>query len=195
MVKQQVDSAKSRAILLALLSAFFYSLMMVFVRMSGDVSNFQKLLLRNIIMLLLSLCFALRRPKELVIQKRNRPLLLLRSVLGTIAVLSGFYALNYLIVSDATILYMLSPLCAVLFSALFLKEKTTIKQRLLMTVALCGTLLVIKPSMNYLALLPMIAGVSSGVLTGMTYTFVRKLQLGGEESQVLVFWYSLLSVQ
>jgi len=49
--------------------------------------------------------------------------LILRCVCGTMGILCNFYAIDHLLVADASILNKLSPFFAIIFSFLLLKEK------------------------------------------------------------------------
>ncbi len=55
--------------------------------------------------------------------KENRLALIGRSALGTLGIWANYYAIDRLILSDATILNKLSPFFVIIFSYLFLKEK------------------------------------------------------------------------
>ena len=115
---------KYKGILFILLSAFCFAWMNVCVRMSGDVPTLQKSFFRNLIAAGVAAVMLARqgggfRPAS----RKNWPLLLARGLCGTVGVLGNFYALDHLLLSDASMLNKMSPCFAVLSSMLFLKEK------------------------------------------------------------------------
>lgn len=90
-------------------------------------------------------------------------------------------------------LSLLGPLFTVVSSVFMLKEHTTRRQKQLLALAIVGMLLVVKPSWNFARLFPMLMGLLAAATVGYAFTLVRLMQLQGEDSGVLVFWFSLLS--
>ena len=76
---------------------------------------------------------------------KNLPELLLRSIFGTMGILCNFYAIDHLVLSDASMLNKLSPFFAVICSYFVLKEKVKPFQALAVIVAFIGALFIIKP--------------------------------------------------
>ena len=93
-------------------------------------------------------------------------MLLMRSIFGTIGILCNFYAVDHLLVSDASMLNKLSPFFVIIFSALFLKEKANTVQKISVVIAFIGALFVIKPSFN-MACVPAVIGLISGMGAGL----------------------------
>src|SRR5699024_4770935 len=118
-----IMKSKNKAILYILCSVFFFALMNTFVKLSGYIPSIQKSFFRNFVALLFALFIIIRDKKDFKIQKRNLPFLFIRSFMGTIGILCNFYAVDHLLLSDASMLNKLSPFFAILFSYLFLKEK------------------------------------------------------------------------
>lgn len=58
------------------------------------------------------------------VQKQYLGILFLRCAFGTLGILCNFYAIDHLLVADASILNKLSPFFAIIFSFLILKEKS-----------------------------------------------------------------------
>ena len=125
-------------------------------------------------------------------------MLLLRSVFGTLGILCNFYAVDHLLVSDASMLNKLSPFFVIICSSLFLKEKATRIQKISIIVAFIGSLFVIKPSFNLLNNVDSIIGVLGALGAGIAYTCVRKLGKQGVNGAKIVFFlfiaFSCLSV-
>ena len=131
--------------------------------------------------------------KGLALRRENLPFHLLRAVLGTIGILCNFYAVDHLVLSNASILNKMSPFFVLIFSYLFLKEKLTPFQISAFVVAFAGSLFVVKPTLSNLDLGPSLIGLCSGIAAGGAYTMVRILGLRGERSSVIVLFFSVFS--
>lgn len=83
----------------------------------------------------------------------------MRSIFGTMGVLCNFYAVDHLVLADASILNKMSPFFTVLFSWLILKEKVMPIQLSLIFGAFLGSIFVVKPTFSNLALVPVAAGL------------------------------------
>ena len=171
-------------------SAFCFALMNMFVRMTGDLPSIQKSFFRNLI----AFCFAfiIMRKKGIPFgcKKENRVSLFLRATFGTLGVLCNFYAVDHLVLADASVLNKMSPFFAILFSYIILKEKITIRQGAVVVVAFLGSLLVIKPTFTNMDLIPSVIGLCGGLFAGAAYTYVRKLTTHGEKGAMVVAFFS-----
>ncbi len=125
--------------------------------------------------------------------KKNVPFLVLRTLLGLTGVFCNFYAVDHLLLSDASILNKMSPFFVIIFSYFILKEKPSIFQTLIVVGAFVGALFVIKPSFQNAQLVPALIGFFGGACAGAAYACVRKLTLSGEHSVYVVFFFSLFS--
>jgi len=183
---------KKKAVLLILSAAFFFSLMNVFVNLSGDLPTIQKSFFRNIIAAFFALFILLRKKEKIVVQSDAWFYLILRSFFGTLGIICNFYAIDHLILADATMLNKMSPFFAILFSYLILKEKITKEQIFLVMIAFLGSLFIIKPSFN-LDMLPSLIGLFGGICAGIAYTNVRKLGSLNVKGPFVVFFFSAFS--
>ncbi|MBQ7923867.1 MAG: DMT family transporter [Clostridia bacterium] len=181
-----------RGIFFLVLSAFFFALMGLFVRLAGDLPTFQKCFFRNAIAAIVAFIL-LCKSRSFKLKKGSLPALLARSVAGTVGIICNFYAIDRLTVSDASILNKLSPFFSILFSALILREKAGWKNWLLIAVAFFGALFVVKPSFSLQTTAPALIGVLGGLGAGLAYTFVRYLGGKGERTAMIVFFFSVFS--
>lgn len=184
---------KNKGILCILLSAFFFALMSVFVKSAGDLPSIQKSFFRNIVACLFAFFLILKNKEEIRYKKEDLPLLALRSTLGTIGIFCNFYAVDHLVLSDASMLNKLSPFFVVLFSYLFLKEKATIYEFGCVCMAFIGSLFIIKPSLDFTSMLPSIIGLLGAIGAGSAYTCVRALSFRGVKGAKIVFFFSAFS--
>ncbi|CEI81806.1 MULTISPECIES: DMT family transporter [Oceanobacillus] len=184
-------SDRNKGILLLLLSALGFSLMAMFVKLSGDVPTIQKTLFRNGISMVIALGFVLYHRERLFGKKENQKYLLLRSALGMTGVLLNFYAIDHLVLSDADMLNKMSPFITIIFAAVFLKEYVMRFQVVSVIIAFLGTLFIIKPVFN-LDMVPYAAGILSAVFAGGAYTVLRVLG-NKEQFYTVVFYFSFFS--
>lgn len=171
-------------------SAFFFALMNMFVRMAGDLPSVQKSFFRNQIALIFALIIMKKDHIPFSCKKENRLPLLLRATFGTLGVLCNYYAVDHLVLADASMLNKMSPFFAVIFSSLILKEKISVRQGALVVGAFLGSLLVIKPTFANMDLVPSLIGLAGGLCAGVAYTYVRKLTTNGEKGSMVVCFFS-----
>ena len=119
--------------------------------------------------------------------------MLARSIFGTLGILCNFYAIDHLVLSDASMLNKMSPFFVIIFSLIFLHEKVNKVQTLAVIIAFLGSLLIIKPSFNLTEFLPALLGFISGLGAGAAYTAVRRLGQKGENGKFVVFFFSCFS--
>ena len=185
-------AGRRKGILFILLSAFFFCLMSVFVRLAGDVPTMQKAFFRNIVAAILAAVLLARSKSGFSFQKKNLPDLLLRSSIGTAGILCNFWAVDHLRIADANILNKLSPFFAILMSIFILKERPNRIEWLSVLLAFIGAAFVAKPSAG-IASFPALIAILGGLTAGTAYTYVRKLGLEGERGPVVVMFFSAFS--
>ena len=184
---------KNKGILCILSAAFFFALMSAFVRLAGDVPSVQKSFFRNLVALMFAFIVLVRSEDKFKFNKSNLPFLLIRSICGTIGILGNFYAVDHLLLADASMLNKLSPFFAIIFSLIFLKEKASVLQWCSIIIAFLGSLLIIKPSFSNPDLIPSLIGVVGAMGAGSAYTAVRYLGIRKERGPFIVFFFSTFS--
>ncbi len=186
-------NSKTKGILYVITAAFGFSMMSVFVHLSGDLPVFQKAFFRNVVALIFVTGIMLKRKIGFVPDKKNVPALLGRSFFGTVGLLCNFYAIDKLVLADANMLNKLSPFFAIVFSIFLLSERPTAVQVLSVFAAFVGSAFIIKPSLGGYAVFPAIVGATGGMGAGLAYTFVRYLGGKGENSFRIIFFFSAFS--
>ena len=182
-------SDRRLGILFTVCSAFCFALMNLFIRLTGDVPTMQKCFFRNFFALIIAACSLLRSHTPLRIGKGNLKYLLARSLSGGLGMICNFYAVDRLALSDASMLNKLSPFFAMIFSAILLHERVSAPEWGAVAAAFGGALLVVKPHFDVSAL-PAFAGFLGGVGAGLAYANVRKLGVRGENSMIIVAFFS-----
>lgn len=182
-----------RGVALIILSAFCFACMNVCVRLAGDVPSIQKSFFRNLVAAAAAGVVLCKDHVPLRVQKEAFPALVLRCLFGTVGILCNFYAIDHLLIADASILNKLSPFFAVVFSALLLKEKIAPFQAFCICLAFAGCLFIVKPGFVAAPLFPAMVGVLGGLGAGLAYTMVRRLGTIGVRGPVIVFCFSVFS--
>ncbi|HBA97538.1 MAG TPA: EamA family transporter, partial [Lachnospiraceae bacterium] len=184
---------RNKGILCIICAAFFFALMNLFVKMSGDIPTFQKAFFRNAVAIIFSLALLLKNHVSLSRCKGNWHLVFFRSLFGTLGIFFNFYAIDHLNISDASMLNKLSPFFAILFSYFILKEKAKPYQLACVCAAFAGTLFILKPGGNGIVSFPALIGLLSGMSAGMAYTILRKTTGRGVPGNLVVFIFSVFS--
>lgn len=184
-------SDKVKGIVLLLVSAFGFSMMAAFVKLSGDLPAVQKTFFRNLVSAVIAFGFVIYHKERMFGKKENQMPLLLRSSFGTLGIVFYFYAIDHLILSDADMLNKLSPFLLIIFSAVFLKEKARPFQIFTVIVAFIGALFIIKPVFS-VDTIPYLMGIASSVFAAAAYTFLRVLG-NREKYYTVVFYFSFFS--
>ena len=187
-------SPTARGICCILLSALGFALMNVFVKLAGDLPSVQKAFFRNVVAAVVAgwMLWRSKLPTRYW-QRSNLPLLILRASLGTAGLLCNYYAVDHLILSDASIINKLTPFFVIIFSALFLRERADHIQKLGVAAAFCGCLFIVHPSLDFSAVFPSIIGLLGACFSGAAYTCVRGLTQRGEPGAAIVLFFSLFS--
>lgn len=184
---------KTKGVIFILLSAICFTGMNTFVRLSGDIPTFQKVFFRNFVAMIFAAIALLKAGESFKPKKGSMKYLIIRSVAGLTGVFGNFYALGKIDLSDASMLNKMSPFFALIFSAIFIKEKVKPKQAVAIAVAFAGALLIIKPTFGNENLIASMAGFVGGMCAGAAYTCVRWLGIKGENGKVIVFFFSAFS--
>lgn len=186
-------SQKNKGVCCILLSSFSFALMNLFVHLSGDLPSIQKSFFRNFVAMLFALFILLKERPTIRLDGNSKKYLFLRSFCGTVGILCNFYAVDHLVLADASMLNKMSPFFAILFGILILKERINLFQGLCVVAAFIGTLFVIKPTPSNLACFPALIGLLGGLGAGVAYTCVRALGTKGVKGSFIVFFFSAFS--
>ncbi|KAF8063350.1 hypothetical protein FPV67DRAFT_238487 [Lyophyllum atratum] len=139
-------------LLLVTASQAFFSLMNVFVKklnsIDPPVSTFELIAVRMIITYVFSMAYMIyaKVPDPFLGPKGVRLLLVFRGSSGFFGLLGIYYSLQYLSLSDATVLTFLAPLCTGICGAIFLKERYTAREAFASIFSLFGVVLIARPA-------------------------------------------------
>ncbi len=195
---------KQKGIFYIILAALSFATMSLFVQLAGDVPFIQKSLFRNVVALIVSFTIIMRTGKDFSFQKSNLKYLIIRSIFGTLGVFLNFYAIENLVLSDATMIAKLSPFFVIIFSYFILKEKIKAWQVTSIIIAFTGSLFIINPLLitslftnqtytSSIGSFASIIGLLGAMSAGVAYTIIRKLAMRKERGAFIVFFFSTFS--
>lgn len=127
-------------------SALGFSLMAIFVKRLGDsVPQFELVFFRSLLNFLFVLVWMLARRESLAPPRGSRKILVYRGLAGFSGVSCLFYSITHLPLPVAMLLGWSSPLFVLLFSRLFLHERTSARGLGFAALAFLGLLLILNP--------------------------------------------------
>ncbi|MFM7230031.1 MAG: DMT family transporter [Cyanobacteriota bacterium] len=179
------------------LSALSFSLMGVCVKhLGGRLPVAEVVFARALISLLLS--WWLLRRAGLSPWGRHRRLLVLRGVLGTVALFGVYGGLAWLPLAPATVLQYLYPTFTAALAWGALGERFGRRLGLAMVLGWTGVALLMQPvggpgTLPALAPLGVVAAVTGALFTALAYVSVRTLA-GREHPLLIIFWFPLVSL-
>lgn len=184
---------KLKGIFCIIAAAFFFALMALFVRLSGDLPSIQKSFFRNFVAAIAAAILLIRNHPKIQMDGKSWTALVFRAFLGTVGILGNFYAVDHLVLADASMLNKMSPFFAILFSFFLLKERVSLFQAGAVLTAFGGVLLILRPSGTSMELVPALMGLFGGAAAGFAYTLVRLLSKRGVQGPFIVFFFSAFS--
>src|SRR5690625_1935690 len=158
-----------KGIILMLVSSIGFSIMTLFVKMSGELPSIQKTFFRNLISAIIAFVFVIYNKERLFGKKENQLALILRSIFGTLGIIFLFYAIDHLVMSDADMLNKMSPFLVIIFSGIFLKERILPFQMITIVFAFIGMVFIVRPTFS-LDVVPYMVGVLSAFFRSVEYT-------------------------
>lgn len=182
-----------KGILFIILSSLCFAFMNAFVRLSGDVPTIQKTFFRNLIAFFIALFSMLKNGEKIKPGKGNLKYLIARAAFGTIGMFCNFYAVDHLVLSDASMLNKMSPFFSILFSFIILKERLSFVQGAAVTAAFVGSMFIVRPSAAIFSEPAALLGLCGGLGAGLAYTMVRILGQRGENKSFIVLFFSAFS--
>jgi drug/metabolite transporter (DMT)-like permease len=179
-------------------SAFFFSLMTVFVKLAGqNLASQQIVLVRALVGLVLS--YAIARQAGVSIWGNNRSLLVARGLVGFSALSCFFYAITRLPLAEATVIQSLYPSATALAAAVWLREALDLRVVLASALSVGGVVLVARPGSAFdhqssgLDPTAVAVAVTGALLTAVAYVLVRRLSTS-EHPAVIIFYFPLVCV-
>ena len=180
-----------------LLASFFFSLMTVCVKMiDSNISIYQLVFFRSLFSLSITSLILLK--KRINPWGKNKPLLILRGILGTLALLCIFYSIRTMPLSISTVIQYTYPIFISIFACLFLGEELTKHRALAVFIGWIGILIILDPyqiskntfDFNNISILIAFCGA---ICTALAYIMVKKLS-STEDIYVIIKYFPFISL-
>ena len=178
------------------LSAFSYCIMSIFVKLAGEqLLTIQIVFVRGMITLLVTYLILLK--KRINPLGKNRNVLIIRGLVGSIALFLVYESLQRLSLSEATVIQYLYPIFTALFAGLLLSEHIGKKIFFSIVFGLLGVYIIFDFSIFKIEKVPrfdVVISLSGAMLTGLSYVLVKKASNLKESPYVIMFYFPLFTV-
>lgn len=185
-----MKSVFSRGVVYMLIAVLCFALLNVCVKSLGRIPVFEVIFFRAAFSLIVT-AITLRN-QNISPWGNDRKWLLLRGILGTLAIAVFFKALHHIPLASLATLQYMAPLFTALSGIYLLREKVLPVQWVLLGIAMLGVIL----TRGFETAIPLnyfILGILSAVFSGTAYAVVRKLSYT-EHPLVIVFWFPLVAM-
>ncbi len=181
-------SPHTRAALLMLASTVFFALMALTIRMaSQSMHTFEIAFFRNFFGLL-ALLPLLHRSGKAVLRTQQLPRYLLRSAIGVVSMLCGFWAIGHLPLAQAISLSYSTPLFVTIAAAIFLHEQVRLRRWTAVIVGFIGVLVIVRPGSASFTLGTLVA-LSAAVLSGLVAIQIKQLSRVDSADTIVLYTY------
>ncbi|ATE62650.1 DMT family transporter [Thauera sinica] len=179
-------------ILWMIVASFFFACMGVCVKLgSGRFSTGELVFYRGFVGVLMMLAAA--RAQGIALATPHWRMQLSRSVSGSVALMSYFFAIGILPLATAATLSYTSPIFVALLLALRFGERLRWPVLGSVLVGFAGVALLLQPTLRPEQWLGAAVGLGSGAIASLAYISVRELGRVGEPEVRTVFWFSLVT--
>ena len=178
------------------LSALSYCFMSIFVKLAGsDLATMQIVFVRGIITLVVTGFILRYRGVSPLGNKRS--ILIMRGVVGSIALFFVYESLQRLTLPEATVIQYLYPIFTAFFASLIISERVGRVLHFSIIMGLAGVYVILDfPFLGSGAISKMdtLIALSGAFLTGLSYVLVRKASQLKESPYVIMFYFPLFTV-
>ena len=179
------------------LSALFFCLMTVFVKIAGQqLETIQIVFIRGIITLLFTSVIIKR--KKVYLWGTNHKILILRGIIGTVALFFVYESIQRFSLSEATVIQYLYPICTALLASLIISEDVGNQLYFAIILGFLGVYIILDfPFINpesSLNTTNLIIAITGAFLTGFAYVIVRMASNMKESPYVIMFYFPLFTV-
>lgn len=180
-----------------ILASFFFSLMTVCVKkIDNRIPIYELVFFRSLLSLFITSLII--NKKNLNPWGKNKPLLILRGILGTIALVCIFYAIKNMPLNISTVIQYTYPIFISIFAGLLINEKITKNLIIASIIGWLGILIILNPyqlsSLNIeLDKFTVLIAFLGAISTALAYITVKKLSLT-EDIFIIIKYFPLISV-
>ncbi len=180
-----------------ILAAAFFSIMTVLVKALGTrIPASEVVFVRSIISVIITL--QMLRSRRIPALGNRRGLLILRGIVGFVALVCFFYAIPRIPLADVTVIQYTNPVFVAVLAAMFLGERIGLRETVSVLLSLIGVAIIARPAFLFggtTIIDPLVAliALAGAFLAAAAYTLVRKLR-ETEDPLVVVLYFPLVSV-
>ena len=178
-------------------ASFFFSLMTLCVKnIDKRIPIYELVFFRSLFSLIITL-FIINH-KNINPWGKNKPLLILRGVLGTLALVCIFYAIRNMPLSISTVIQYTYPIFISIFASIFINEKITKNLVFATILGWFGILVILNPTQLsninvYIENVSISIAFIGSICTALAYVTVKKLSFT-EDIYVIIEYFPLVSV-
>ncbi|GAA0877118.1 DMT family transporter [Algoriphagus jejuensis] len=173
-----------------LLATVFFAIMNVSVKFIPHIPAIEIILFRSIFSLVFS--YVVLKKQGVYVFGNNKPMLILRGVVGSVGLISFFYTLQYIPLASAVTMQYLSPIFTSVMGIFILKERVRAIQFLYFAISFAGVVVL----QGFDARVDWVfagIGLISAIFSGMAYIVIRKLK-NTEHPLVIIFYFPLVAL-
>ena len=180
-----------------ILASFFFSLMTVCVKkIDNRIPIYELVFFRSLLSLFITSLII--NKKKLNPWGKNKPLLILRGILGTIALVCIFYAIKNMPLNISTVIQYTYPIFISIFAGILINEKITKNLIIASITGWLGILIILNPyqlsSLNIeLDKFTVLIAFLGAISTALAYITVKKLSLT-EDIFIIIKYFPLISL-
>lgn len=137
--------------------------------------------------------------KRISVWGNNKSLLLLRGIVGTLALMCVYYSVTTLPLAEATIFQYIHPVFTAFLALIFLKERIQPATLICITLCLLGIYVMIsgdsagQATEHALPVVSVMAAMLGALGSSIAYVIIRKLSQT-EDSSVIIFYFPLVAL-
>jgi drug/metabolite transporter (DMT)-like permease len=175
------------------LSALFFSLMSLAVKLAGRRIPTMELVFARAVVVSALAAFDLHR-RRVVVTGPGTGMLLLRGVVGFVALACFYYSVVHLPLAEATVIHFTNPVFTALIAAAFLGERLRAREVALALAGLAGVVVMVRPVGPFAAGAPDLpleavgTSLAAALLAAVAYTLVRHLR--HHDAMLVVFAFA-----
>ncbi|SMD35892.1 EamA domain-containing membrane protein RarD [Reichenbachiella faecimaris] len=180
----------SKGVQFMIISTFTFALMKVCVKMISHIPAIEIIFFRSIISIVLCAFFFIK--DKINPWGSNKKILILRGVVGSIALASYFYILQQIPLAAAASMQYMAPIFTAILGVFIVKEHVSGKQYFYFLISFLG-IIVIQGFDARISMIHLIIGIGGAIFTGLAYNCIRILK-NSEHPLVIIFYFPLVSL-
>ncbi|RXI44713.1 EamA family transporter [Clostridium tetani] len=175
-------------VVFAILTSLVFSIMNALVKaVSLSIPSTEVAFFRSFIGTIL--LYFIMKGNKVKFSKDGIPLLMTRGLLGALYLITYFYTISKIPLTDASILVHMSPIFAIILSTIFLKEKLSKNSFYLLPIAFLGAMLLIKPFNYSTYSIEALFGLLSALLSAAAGITIRLLTKRKHHTYEIIFYF------